>query len=509
MLNHIFTGRTKLTLGITKDQINAGNIVSLVKEAYLLHGKNASECDYLWNYYKGDQPILYRDKSIRPEINNKVLINRANEIVAFKLAYICGEPIQYISRQRGNSNEKSNEVSRKADEVSRLNEMVYSESKQSEDRDLFEWQMVCGTSYRLVLPDKAEDKDEAPFEIYTLDPRATFVVYSNSYHKSPLFAATVSEYTDENGRQVPQFTVYTDKMFYKIIDNDLISSEPHVLGAIPIIEYPANQARLGAFEPVLTLLDAINLVESDRVNGVEQFVQAYMKFINCDVEEETLNALKELGAIKIKSTNPQMPADVELVTAELKQTETQTLVDNLYQTVLTICGIPNRHGGASTSDTGAAVMLRDGWSATEARAKDTELMFKRPEQEFLKIVLRICAQVKDFTISVHDIDLKFTRRNYENIQSKSQVLVTMLQNDKIHPLLAFTHCGMFSDPENAFKISEEYVKQRKEEMLNDPMKGKRQFYNIPGIADTKAPAKEFEPQTGKENLQTKKSAKDK
>jgi hypothetical protein len=34
----------------------------------------------------------------------------------------------------------------------------------------------------------------------------------------------------------------------------------------------------------------------------------------------------------------------------------------------------------------------------------------------------------------------------------------MLGTDKIHPLLAFTHCGMFSDPEGAYALSEEYKK---------------------------------------------------
>ena len=37
-----------------------------------------------------------------------------------------------------------------------------------------------------------------------------------------------------------------------------------------IFEYEANTARMGAFEPVLTMLDAINTVQSNRIDGVEQ-----------------------------------------------------------------------------------------------------------------------------------------------------------------------------------------------------------------------------------------------
>ena len=82
--------------------------------------------------------------------------------------------------------------------------------------------------------------------------------------------------------------------------------------------------------------------------------------------------------------------------------------------------MPNRNGGSSTSDTGAAVIMRDGWSLAEARAKDSELMFKRSEGSFLRLVLRILRDMGDVTLSLSDIDIKFTRRNYEAIHSSSR-----------------------------------------------------------------------------------------
>jgi SPP1 family phage portal protein len=229
---------------------------------------------------------------------------------------------------------------------------------------------------------------------------------------------------------------------------------------IPIFEYPANHARQGAFEIVLPLLDAINTVASNRLDGIEQFIQAFIKFINCDITAEDFEKLKDMGAIKVKSTDGQQ-ADVDIVSNELNQMQTQTLVDYLHQTVLTVCGMPNRNGGSSTSDTGSAVVFRDGWSDAETRAKDSELMFKKSEQEVLKLVLRIIRDTRGLSDSLYGLKLKniamqFTRRNYENVQSKSQVLVSMLQQDKIHPRLAFEHCGMFSDPENAYLTSMEY-----------------------------------------------------
>lgn len=58
--------------------------------------------------------------------------------------------------------------------------------------------------------------------------------------------------------------------------------------------------------------------------------------------------------------------------------------------------------------------------------------------------------------------MKFTRRNYEAIQSKSQVLISMLQEPKIHPQLAFQHSGMFSDAESAYSMSMKYYEEQQQ-----------------------------------------------
>lgn len=222
---------------------------------------------------------------------------------------------------------------------------------------------------------------------------------------------------------------------------------------------------MGAFEIVLPLLDAINNVESNRLDGVEQFVQALMLFHNVDISSSDYRDLREEGAIKYKDIDPQFKAEIEYLTAELNQTQTQTLVDSMYNTVLTICGMPNRNGGSSTSDTGSAVIMRDGWSAAEARAKDSELMFKKSEKEFLKILLRICDNLSDLSLKLSAIEIRFTRRNYENISEKANVLITMLNNPKIAPVLAFIHCGMFSDPQVAYKMSMEYAEEQEKKAV--------------------------------------------
>lgn len=440
------------------DEITADNVLEVLDRAMTVHAMNRADIQYLFDYYKGKQPILDRTKEYRPEICNKVVENRANEIVSFKVGYLMGEPVQYVSR--GKDSDGYSEA------INTLNDFVFAEDKAAKDKELADWFTICGTAYRMILPDPTGEEDESPFEIYTLDPRNAFVVYHSGLGNKPLMG--VKYIIREDSSVI--YSIYTVRYYFEVVQPGTLNkdsnynpraiakSEGHILGGIPIIEYPANSARLGAFEIVLPLLDAINNVSSNRLDGVEQFIQSLLILKGVDIDSEEYKALRENGGLKVP-----VEGDASYLTQELNQTQTQTLVDYMYQTVLTICGMPNRNGGSSTSDTGSAVIMRDGWSAAEARAKDTELMFKMSEKQFLRLAIQIANTLRDMDLKLSAIEIRFTRRNYENIQEKSQVLTTMLSNDKIHPRLAFEHSGLFVDPELAYTVSMEYAEERKKE----------------------------------------------
>lgn len=431
----------------SEEVITKENVVKVLKDAYSTHQKNSADIDYLYNYYKGNQPILQREKLIRPEINNKIVENHAYEIVDFKKGYVFGEPVQYVRR---------GEEEKVSDKIALLNEYMFMVDKALQDKDLAEWFNIGGTSYRMVLPNKnyAYDSDESPFEIDTLDPRYTFVVYNNGFGKRPLMGV---KYIETEDRKV-KFSVYTDNKYYEIVDDKVETEDSHVLGAVPIIEYPANMARIGSFEVVLGLLDALNNTVSNRMDGIEQYIQSFMKFVNCDIDETDFMALKELGAIKIKG-EPGNPADVDLVSQELDQSQTQVTKDDIYQMILIICGMPDRNGAnRTTGDTGQAVILRDGWSAAESRARDTELVFKSSEKKFLKIVLRVVRDLSHLDLSLSDIDIKFTRNRTDHLLVKTQGMQNQLEAG-IHPQIAISTSGLYSDPEQVYIDSMKYLKK--------------------------------------------------
>lgn len=445
-------GRESISFNV--EAVTEKNVVDLVEKALQIHAANQIDIDYLYNYVKGRQPILKREKVVRPEINNKVVVNRALEIINFKVGYQVGEPVQYVNR----TNEETIN-----DDISFFNDLMHLEKKSSKDVSLVAWMMIAGIGYRLILPNRTPGDDDSELEILTLDPRYTFVAEKSNASNDKLFGCMIV--ADEDNKLV--FCVYTKDRYYEIKDKQIVKNEAHILGDIPIIMYKPNMFCLGAFEPVIPLLDAINTTYSNAVDGIEQFVQSLMKFVNVDISEEDFQSLKELGAIKLRSSSND-PADVSYMNQPMSQADTLKLTSAMYQDVLTICMMPNRNGGTSTSDTGNAVIMRDGWESAEAFAKSVETFFKESEMDFLKIALRIVrTNNTKLNLRLKNIDIRFTRRNYENIASKAQVLTQMLASDKVHPLLAFTYSNMFSDPGVAYNMSKQYAEEQKTEALKE------------------------------------------
>lgn len=164
-------------------EITAANVVAVLNKALQTHVVNQNEIEYLWNYYKGDQPILQKTKEIRESINHKIVVNRAYEIVSFFQGYIFGEPIQYTRRGENST-----------DDIDDLNGYMYLAQKQHEDNRLAMWMLIAGVAARMCLP---VEEDECPLSVYTLDPRYSFVVYYNGLGEAPKWESSLLSKTPE------------------------------------------------------------------------------------------------------------------------------------------------------------------------------------------------------------------------------------------------------------------------------------------------------------------------
>lgn len=421
------------------EAITAENVVKVVGSCIGVFNTNKPIISYLWNYYKGDQPIRYRTKVSRDDIINKIVENHAYEFVQFKTGQTYGEPIQLISR-------KDDERVNKA--VDEFNDYMVDANKQEKDIKSGEWQSAVGTSFKAVQ----KKNGDIPFRIVAPTPLNTFVIYSRSTEE-PMLA--VQELKDENGEWYK--LCFSENMEFKIKNGKLEYSKLHAFGDIPIVEYPNNAERISDIELVIDILDAMNNMQSNRMDAIEQFVQSWVKFVNCDIDEEQFQKMKMLGALVVKSNNgAENKADVDIMTQELNQTESQVVKDDLYDDAITILAIPSKQSNTG-GDTQGAVELRNGWDFSKTRAKLKDPFVKSAEKRLAKVILNILRiSGNDLGITGRDFDVQINHSPTDNMVVKCQALQYLLQCG-IHPLIAIKTVGLWGDAEKVFMLSKPYL----------------------------------------------------
>lgn len=420
------------------ETITADNIVKVVGDCIGNYYYNKTIIEYLWRYYKGDQPILYRLKVQNADITNKIVENHAYEIVQFKVGQTYGEPIQFISRK------DDDEINLAVDA---LNDYLVDANKQEKDIKAGEWQSATGTSFKAVR----FSNGEIPFQIVAPTPMNTCVIYNRSTEE-PVLA--VQELKDEDGRWYK--LCYTDSHSCKIQNGVASEWKLHAFGSIPIVEFPNNHERISDIELVIGLLDAINNMQSNRMDGIEQFVQYWVKFVNCEIDQKTFEEMKMSHALTVKSNNKDNKADVEIMTQELNQSQCQVAKDDLLDNLQAILAIPNRESQNSGGDTQGAVSLRAGWDFSKTRAKQKDPIIKSAEKRLAIIILNILRVTgNDLKISPRDFDVQINHSPLDNLYTKTQALAQMLQSG-INPRIAVATCGLWGDAEKVSLQSQPY-----------------------------------------------------
>lgn len=436
------------------EEINESNVVSVVGECIGIFYENRIVIKYLWDYKNGDQPILYRQKRIRDDVNNPIVENHAWELVQFKNAQTNGEPIQCVSTKKEEQINKA---------VDKFNDYCKAAHKHVRDISSGEWTSAVGTGFKAIQRVKKANA-KVPFRIAVPTPLNTFIIYSK-YTGDPLLA--VQELKDEKGELYK--LCFSDTHEYRIKNSVLqtmidsngqeVKSRLHAFGGIPIVEYPNNQDRISDIELVISMLDAINNMQSNRMDAIEQFVQSWVKFVNCEVDEKSFIKMKMMGALVVKSNNGQEnKADVDIMTQELNQTESQVAKDDLWNNVLSISAIPNKQGNTG-GDTQGAVELRNGWDFSKQRAKLKDPYIIESEKRLFEVILNVIRQTKgekECPIDIMDFDVQINHSPTDNMQVKTQVL-QMLLSSGIHPLIAIKVCGLWGDSEKTYLMSKPYL----------------------------------------------------
>lgn len=245
----------------------------------------------LSDYYDGKQDIqkrLFRNNETTKNV--KVTVNHAKYITDMNVGFMTGNPIKYTAAKDKN-----------IDAV--LTEMDTMDL-QKHDTELEKDCSVMGYGYEIFylkeLPEPINGQ-RVQTKIECIDPRAVVMVTDDTVEHEPLFAVYVQEKFDLDGRQNGYLiTVYTKTTIveYRTAQGYRIGVEtpknvsPHYFGDVPIIEYRNNEERQGDFEQEISLIDAYNTIQSDRVSDKEAFVDALLIFYGFGISEEDQEDLR-------------------------------------------------------------------------------------------------------------------------------------------------------------------------------------------------------------------------
>ena len=348
------------------------------------------------NYYDGEHEILTRvfDNSNIP--SNKLVCNHAEYITDIAVGYVFGAPISYS----GDGSDELNEIFIEIDEDSHNNELAADVS-------------VFGVGYELIYM----NDDEEPYpELAASSPLNTFLVADTTVKHKPMFAVTYMEKLDINDTKLGyDVNVYTANEIIHYFFSDLSSRSPeeksrenHYFDGIPIIEYQNNRKLRGDFEGVISLIDAYNKLQSDRVNDKEQLVDAFLVIVGQslgDNKEEVSETVKYLMENKIIELDPD--GDAKWLVKQLNEEQTEVLKkaikDDIHEFSKVPCLTDENFVGNSSG-----VAMKYKLIGFEGLGKTKERYFKRGLRQRIRLMSNI-SNIKAKNVNPNDIDITMKR----------------------------------------------------------------------------------------------------
>lgn len=263
---------------ILKDGINDNVLAKLISE----HSLERDRLDRLYDYYIGNHAICSRHRVSSASVNNKIVCNHAKYIVDISKSYLVGNPITYTCSDGYN--------------IDAVKDSFLEQDMASIDAELEKSMSIYGRTYELVYA----DEDSQPKSV-CLPPTNTFILYSAGVGEKALFGIHYYKKRDIDGSVTGVCCMVCDDKYMYTYENDadsflhmkLKDKTPHFFGKIPMVEYRNNEEQQGDFEQIIPLIDAYNILESDRVNDKEQFVDAFLFLTGIDLDSEQAKKLRE------------------------------------------------------------------------------------------------------------------------------------------------------------------------------------------------------------------------
>lgn len=369
--------------------------------------------------------------------NNKIINAYPKYITDVQTGYFMGQPVAY------SADDGAEDVLEKLQAVFDYND------EQAENAELAKSASVCGRSFELLYADA-----DGNARFTCVSPTEMFQVLDTSVEKNMVCAIRTYSYKLYDGSVIKYVQCY-DKYSTRYFEYDehgfrLVDEQPNYFGDVPVVVYENNGDSMGDFEHVLTEIDAYDKQQSNTLNDMEQFSDAYMVFKNLlGTTDEDIIDMRKKKLILLDETG-----SAEWLIKDVNDTWVENFKTRLQNDIHKFSGTPDltdENFGSNLS----GVSLRYKLLAMEQIRATKERYFKKGLQRRIELLcnfLRITTNIGDYT----KINMKFNNILPQNLLEASQIvgnLAPYLSKETLLSLLPFV--------ENA---QEEIDKKEKEDL---------------------------------------------
>lgn len=458
-LEKIHYGRQRIILDY--QEVTPDNLFDVMSKIIPIHRQNAQDCDYLINYFLGDQDILDRTGIYTNNINNTTVVNYAFPITREIVGYTFGNGVELLQKDM-----------KYQKDVSKLSDIYTYEFSYYVDICSAIYSSICGVGYQITLPSKDITKDmtpDIPIVYDYLDPRFTFIAQSTEIG-NPIILSGYFIKNKLTGKW--EYTCYTDK--YKFTFNygepKSLKVMTNVLGINPISMVENSLFLTGDWEQAIAVMNASNMVASDSLNDIEGTIKSLLVIIGAefDDEDEDAKKIKEKRILTLTKGNGNLAnLDAKFIAPQLDSTSVENIRKYLEDARNVITGIPDRSANSSGGDTGTAVLNRDGWTDIEIVARLKELFFKKAKKQQLAVGIKILQNLDLLSdeLSVMDVDVIIGRHTTDNLQTKTQAFSTLVATGELATIDCLELSNLTNRTREIVERGEKAKKQRQEDAI--------------------------------------------
>lgn len=397
------------------------------------HAGEVGRYNHLMNYYLGNHAINSRRRVSEAASNNRIVCNHAKYIVDITKSYLLGNPVTY---------------SCDADySIDAVKDAYAAQDISSVDTAIEKQMSIYGKSFELLYVDEG-----AMPKSICLSPVNTFVVYSSQVDREPLYGVHYFEKKDLNGNSAGVRCMVCDDEKMYIYEGDgsnyanaeLVSEYCHYLSDVPIIEYRNNEEEQGDFEQLISLIDAYNMLASDRVNDKEQFVDAFLFLSGIEIDSDQAKKLKEERILLGYDG-----ADARYLSKVMNENDIQVLSDNLRKDIYRFSMVPDLSDEQFGSNL-SGIAIKYKLIGFEQQVKNKERYFSRALKkrfEMYKNYFRLKGCMDD--VPMYKVEINFTRNMPVNELEISEMIRNLSGIASSKTLLS--QLSFVADPENEVK----------------------------------------------------------